>query len=142
MLMKFHLYILSDADERCPVKTFVRYKRMLPPGCDILFPRSRKTPNKHGFYFNNAPIGHNKLGKMITELSEKYGLSKKYTNHSLRAASVHILDSAQFPSRHIMTVTGHKAETSLKTYTGYTNEATKKDMSDAISVGTGVAKKT
>ena len=58
---------------------------------------------------------------MMTELSEKFGLSKKYTNHSLRATSVHILDSAQFPSRHIMTVTGHKAETSLKTYTGYTN---------------------
>jgi hypothetical protein len=112
---------------------------MLPPGCNYLFPRCRKQPNKDGYYFDNAPMGHNKLGKMMTELSQKAGLSRKYTNHSLRATSVHLLDAAQFPSRHIMSVTGHKAETSLKTYTGYTSENTKRSMSEAISNGTGIA---
>jgi hypothetical protein len=32
-----------------------------------------------------------------------------------------------------MTVTGHKSEGSLKTYTGYTGEQVKKQMSDTIS---------
>jgi len=64
-------------------------------------------------------------------------LSKVYTNHSLRASSVHLLDSANVPT-HIMAVTGHKAESSLKTYTGYTDQNTKKLMSHTISRGFGL----
>ena len=70
-------------------------------------------------------------------LSERAGLSAKYTNHSLRATSVHILDAAQIPSRHIMSVTGHKAEASLKTYSGHTDTDTKKLMSHTIYKSTG-----
>ena len=62
---------------------------------------------------------------MMSVLSQKASLSQKYTNHSLRT-SVGILDATQIPTRHIMSVTGHKAETSLKTYTGHTNKKKKK----------------
>ncbi|XP_033756252.1 uncharacterized protein LOC117338997 [Pecten maximus] len=65
------MYVVPDADERCPVKTFVRYKRMLPVGYDCLFPKVRKTPNKDGCYFDLVPMGHNKLGGMMAYLSEK-----------------------------------------------------------------------
>ena len=50
----------------------------------------------------------------MSVLSEKADLSTKYTNHSLRATSAHILDAALIPSRKIMSVTGHKAESSLR----------------------------
>ena len=36
-----------------------------------------------------------------------------------------------------MSVTGHKAETSLKTYTGHTNNKTKKPMSNIMIKSTG-----
>ena len=49
--------------------------------------------------------------------------------------SVHILDATQIPTRHVMSVTGHKAETSLKTYTDHTNNI-KKNMSN-ITKSTG-----
>jgi hypothetical protein len=39
-------------------------------------------------------------------------LGQIYTNHSLHATTVHVLDSAEIPSRQIMTVAGHKAESS------------------------------
>ena len=64
------------------------------------------------------PLGHNTVGTMMSKISEKAGLSRKYTNHSLRATAVNILDKAQFTSRHIMAVTGHKAKSSLKIYSG------------------------
>lgn len=60
-------------------------------------------------------------------------MNEQDTNHSLRATTVHILDRAQIPSRHIITVTGHKSENSLKTYSGVTDEGTKKIMSTVIS---------
>ena len=72
----------------------------------------------------------------MSVLSQKASLSQKYTNHSLRTTSVHILDATQIPTRHIMSVTGHKAETSLKTYTGHTNNK-KKPMSNIITKSTG-----
>jgi hypothetical protein len=78
---------------------------------------------------------------MMGQISREFSLSKTYTNHSLRATTVHVLDAAQFPGRHIMTVTGHKSETSLKTYIGYTTEKTKQMMSDTISEAVGTKSK-
>ena len=60
-------------------------------------------------------------------------LSREYTNHSCRATTVHVLDEAQVPSRHTMSVTGHKSESILKTYTGKICEKTKMFMSETIS---------
>ncbi|XP_062575925.1 uncharacterized protein LOC134237796 [Saccostrea cucullata] len=131
------MYEIKD-DPRCPVQSFLDYISMLAPRSTTLFSRARKTKNKSGYYFDKAPMGHNKLGTMMALLSEKAGLSLKYSNHSLRATSVHILESAQVPTRHIMTVTVHKAESSLKTYTGYTDENTKKHMSHTISRSMGL----
>jgi hypothetical protein len=69
----------------------------------------------------------------MSEFSKVAGLSKLYTNHSGRATTVHVLDEDDVPSRHIMNVTGHKSESSLKTYSGKTCEKTKKRMSELIS---------
>jgi len=68
----------------------------------------------------------------LTEVSRAANLSKEYINHSCRATTVHVLDEAEFPSRPIMSITGHKSETSLKTYSGKTSENTKKRMSKVI----------
>ena len=85
-------------------------------------------------WYESAPMEHTTIGKIMPYLSEKAGLSRRYTNHYVRATSVHVLDNiGNFASRHIMTVTGHKSENSIKTYTGYTGDAIKKSMSDTIS---------
>ena len=84
-------------------------------------------------YYDNASVGHIKLGTFMTEISRMAKLSREYTNHSCRATTVHVLDEAQVPSRHIMSVTGHKSESSLKTYSGKTCEKNEKFMSETIS---------
>ena len=110
-------YVLFSDDHLCPVKTFLRYKEKRNPMCSALFqrPKTNVTDNSE-IWYDNVPVGHNTLGSMMARISRKAGLSRKYTNHSLRATAVNILDKAQFASRHIMSVTGHKAESSLKTY--------------------------
>lgn len=111
----------------------VQYKRHLNPKSDRLFQRPSKNASSASWY-DAVPLGHNTIGNMMSGISLKAQLSRRYTNHSLRATAVHVLDSSgQFAGRHIMTVTGHKAETSLKTYTGYTDPEIKRKMSDTIS---------
>lgn len=120
-----------------PGEDICALQKALPPGNNFLFPRAQKTPTASGHYFSAQPLGQNKLGSLMSTLSEK-ALLKRYTNHSLRATSVHLLDSAQVPSRHIITVIGHKSESSLKTYTGNTDCQTKRMMSHTISKGVGL----
>ena len=45
-------------------------------------------------------------------LSEKYNLSKEYTNQSLRATTITLLDEEGFEARH-MSISGHRSETSI-----------------------------
>ena len=65
-------------------------------------------------------------------MSDRARLSIRYTytNHSLRASTEHL--HAQIQSRHTMSVTGHKSENSFKTYSGDTDESTKKKMFNGI----------
>ncbi|CAG2185548.1 unnamed protein product [Mytilus edulis] len=125
------MYEIKGSD-RCPVRSFVKYIRRLNPKCNKLFQQPKLTA-KDGIHYDNIPLGHNKLGIYMNEISKAANLSKEYTNHSCRATTVHILDEAQIPSRHIMSVTGHKSEASLKTYSGKTCEKNKKMMSDTLS---------
>lgn len=119
------LFCFSGSD-MCPVRSF-KYVRRLNPKSVSLFQKARTSPI-NGMYYDNASVGHNKLGTFMTEISRMAKLSHEYTNHSCRATTVHVLDEAQVPSRHIMSVTGHKSESSLKTYSGKTCEKNKKFM--------------
>ena len=58
----------------------------------------------------------------MNEISKAANLLREYTNHSCRATTVLILDEAQIPSRHNMSVTGHKPQAYLKTCSGKTCE--------------------
>ena len=64
------------------------------------------------------PLGHNTIWSSCLQSVTK-----------LRAKAITILDDGNFASRRIMTVTGHKAESSLKTYSRHTSEEIKKSMS-------------
>ena len=66
-------------------------------------------------------------------ISTNAGYSQRYANHYLRATTVHILDSNKFSGRHVTSITGHKSESSLKTYTGYTAPNIKRKISETIS---------
>ncbi|KAJ8322050.1 hypothetical protein KUTeg_000521 [Tegillarca granosa] len=62
-------------------------------------------------WYNNIPLGYNTIGNFMPELLEAAKLSRRNTNHSVRASSVHILDNiGNFAERRIMSVTGTKKE--------------------------------
>ncbi|XP_052091302.1 uncharacterized protein LOC127728112 [Mytilus californianus] len=126
------MYEVKD-DVKCPVRSFIKYTTKLNKNCEYFFQRPKTTINDDFVWYDASPLGHNTLGGMMPVICEKAGLVKRYTYHSLRATTVHVLDEADFAGRHIMSVTGHKSESSLKTYTRFTSDRALHNMSNVIS---------
>ena len=80
----------------------------------------------------NRGLGKNPLGDFMSELSVNANLSKRYTNHSIRAICITILDKCGFEARDIMAVSSHKCEQSIKSYSK-TSDEKKRKMSEALS---------
>ena len=55
-------------------------------------------------WFDNAAVGKNTPGDKMKILSQKYNLSAVYTNHSLRATTITMLDNEGYEARHIMAI--------------------------------------
>lgn len=83
-------------------------------------------------WYDNMVVGERTLGGMMKQISNQAKLSMDYTNHSIRATAVTILDKSGFEARHIMSVSGHRSESSIRSYSK-TDESTKKRMSETLT---------
>ena len=83
-------------------------------------------------------VGERSLGDKMKKISKDANLSKTYTNHSIRATAVTILDRSGFEARHIMVVSGHKNESSIRSYCKM-DMSTKREMSASLSTECVVA---
>lgn len=90
----------------------------LHPGVERLFQRGLKgnQPESKPTWFMKASLGHTVLGDMLPRISEAALLSRRYTNHCLRATSVCILKDSGFDDRAVCRLTGHKNPQSLESY--------------------------
>ena len=69
-------------------------------------------------WYCNMPVGEKKLKGFMSTLSTVSGLSKSYTNHSIRATGATLLSKNMFGPAQVMAVTGHKSVQSLTVYQG------------------------
>lgn len=81
-------------------------------------------------WYCDSHVGHHLLTDMISKLAN---LSRRYTNHSVRATSITALDDAGVKARHIIRISGHKSETSVKSYSSRLNENRKREFSQHLS---------
>ena len=98
----------------CPVLSFENVLDKLNAKCDRLWqrPKASYLPEESCWY-TNSPIGEKKF---MPSLSEKCQLSKRYTNHSIRATGATILSHQRFNPAQIMPASGHKSVSSLSVY--------------------------
>jgi len=80
------------------------------------FPKRNHVDELVESWFESRPLGNNKLGSMMREILEAARLSRLYTNHSVRATAITLWSDAQIPSRHIMNISSHRNEDSIKYY--------------------------
>ena len=134
------MFAVPALEEECPVDSFELYVSKLNPDCDAFFQHPvSKGVAREDIWYANKPIGLNYLKSMMSKISEAAGLSQRYTNHCIRGSSATILGHAGLPSQAIMTVPGHRNESSLKSYINSTSVAQKEKMSTLLqSTATGL----
>ena len=115
-------------------KVLQLYLSKLNPKCEAFFQYPRKTWQPcDEVWFDAKPIGVNKLDNMMKTISEMAGLSKLYTNHSVRATAITLWSNAGVPNQHIMAISGHRNEQSLAHYNTRLSTAQLHNCSEVLS---------
>ena len=123
---------------RCPVKTLENYLKHLHPKLESLFQRPRLesakfNPEIEEVWFCQAPIGQSMLNNMMKIMSQNAGIEPHLTNHCVRATSVTVLSDSNIEARHIKSVTGHKSDQSIESYSVRPSFRQKENMSNILS---------
>ena len=85
------------------VSSFGKYLSVLNPMIKFLF-QWPKSSGKEKVWYDNMVAGENTFGEKMKVISQQAELSTTYTNHSIRATTITILDRSGFEARHIMSV--------------------------------------
>ena len=101
----------------CPIAAYKLYVSKLHPKGKAFFLRPKVEAPLIGPWYDNMVVGVKSLEKMMSGISLEAKLGCVYTNHSIRSTCITILDQAGIEARHIMAVSGHTSESSLRTYT-------------------------
>ncbi len=119
----------------CPVHLFKLHTDHLHPEISTLWqkPRQKFDPRKESVWFEQKVIGHDPLNNFMKNISVQAKLSQIYTNYCLHTTIGTELDQAGYASCHIMTVTGHKSENSVKKYATKTLNSKKREMFETLS---------
>ena len=127
-----HMPADSEVSDICPVRSFETYLSKLNPDCNRLwqYPKDSFSASDECWY-TKKPIGKDSLASFLSNLSRKVGLSKVYTNHSIRATGTTILGRICSTAQ-VMSVTGHKSASSVAVYQRVSNKE-KQAMGDIIS---------
>ncbi|KAJ8309960.1 hypothetical protein KUTeg_011825 [Tegillarca granosa] len=89
-------------------------------------------------WYCKSPLGKNTLADMLKTILKQSKLSYIYTNHSVRATTITALDNAGIEAGHIMRASGHKNESSIRSYSCRLSESKKRQMSECLSLSTAL----
>ena len=127
--------IMATGKRNCAVAAFKLYVSKLNPKIDALFQRPKLSKFNIADsrpWYDAQVIGVNSLTNMMKDISVAAELSMVYTNHSIRATCITQLDNGGNEARHIMAVSGHKSESSIRSYSK-TGMSVKRKMCNMLS---------
>ena len=127
------VYVYEASDEqRCPVRLFKKYIRLLPSAksCHKLYMHPRVNLNPLVWYCDQA-YGANKVAYTVKQLCNDAGFQGKYTNHSLLATSASCMFQSDVPEQIIKEITGHRSDC-VRNYKRSSDDI-RKEASETIS---------
>lgn len=105
--------------ERCPVNMFSLYKSKCPSDFtkpnDPFYLQPKKN-SKNSVWYNKIPLGVHQLSGVVNKRCKMAGLTKSFTNHSLRASTATILYNNGVVEQQVQEVTGHRSLEALRMY--------------------------
>ena len=123
--------------DTCPVKSLKLYISKLNTDSECLYTyeirRKNFTPNTCQTWYTTKPLGIHGIGSMMKNISKRLQLSEMYTNHCIRATVVTLLSAEGIEARQIMRVTGHKSESSLRSYDSDNPAELKRKISNILA---------
>ena len=85
--------------------------------------------------YESGRVGHDPLERFMKYMIKDAKLSNPgYSNHSIRATVITSLNESGYEARHIIAITGHKSETTVKQYAKKCPEKKKREMSECLAV--------
>ena len=106
------------------------------PNTDHLWQKARQAKLHYTdtIWFEPRPVGKDMLERfMKLSLSKSVTLEGNYTNHSIRATVISTLDNEGFEACHIMSLSSHKSEATIKEYATKCPETKHKQMFNSLS---------
>ena len=105
----------------CHVRILDIYLAKLPKKAienDVFYltPLPKKPLDEIKPWYTVTPMGKNKLNGLLKEMCAEAGLSKDFSNHSLRAYGATTLFQAKVPEKLIQMRPGHKSLEALRSY--------------------------
>lgn len=114
---EMRMYAQPDSPN-CPVYSFKLYLEKLGLQSPAFFQQIATDWTGVSLWYNGRPIGKDPLGSWMSRLSTEAGLSKRYTNHCIRATAIQVMKASGIPDTDIMRKSGHKSADSLRSYVG------------------------
>ena len=82
-------------------------------------------------WFESRPVGKDMLERfMKINLANNVKLDREYTNHPIRSTVIKTLDGDGFKARHIIQLSSHKSEATVKEYAPKCSDSKMKEMFD------------
>ncbi|XP_052105474.1 uncharacterized protein LOC127738312 [Mytilus californianus] len=129
----------SCEGDRCPVASLKLLILKTDPDATSLFNHinkdalSSKTPNILQLLYTNKSVKSYQFTRFMADVSKNASCSVMYTAHCLRATAIQAMSDAGFEIRHIMYMSGHRNEASVRRYSRDCSTLQKKSMSDTLS---------
>lgn len=132
----------ATGGDLCPVKMLKLLISRTSPDSQSLFNsmtnEALKFPQLCNIWYKNSPIQKRSFSGFMPDISSNAHCSHKYTAHCLRATAITGMSDAGFEARHIMYMSGHRNEASLRSYNRNPSQLQKKDLSHTLTaVATG-----
>ena len=131
------MYAVPNSEKYCPVKALSDFISKTDPNASSLFNRCSKpalsSPNDEPIWYTDTPIKHYQFTRFMHDISKNAKCSTTYTAHCLRATAIQEMNDAGLELRHIMHMSGHKNEASVRSYNRDCSMQQKKKMSNTLA---------
>ena len=118
----------------CPVESLCLLINKTDPNAKSLFNHCVKDLRaQDSVCYTNQPLAKRTYSGFMTDICKHAKCSKVYTAHCLRATSIQAMNDAGHELRHIMFMTGHKNEASIRSYNRHCSVQQKKSLSSTLS---------